>query len=403
MNLWLVTQLLLMFLVKFAHMQGTITTIAGTGTASYGGDGVQASSATINSPRGIVVDNSYNVYFSDGGNLRIRKITSSTGIITTFAGTGSASYSGDKIPATSANLQLPNGLSIDTSGNVYFCDDDLQRAFVVSSTTGYILNIAGDGNQGYNGDSIQATSASINDPAGIAVDGSYNVYISDQSNSRIRKVTASTGVITTIAGTGVAGYSGNGGPATSAAIQYPCGINLDNNLNVYFGDHGGYNVIRKITVSTGVITTVAGTGSTTGGYNGDSIQATSATLYYPYDVVIDSSGNLFICDMYNYRVRKVDVSTGVITTVVGTGVALSTGDGSAATAAAVKTPIFSRYDSAGNYYITEFVGARVRKVINPTVMPTALPSAIPSKCPTVIPRYYLLFHFMFLQCLTLSK
>ena len=192
------------------------------------------------------------------------------------------------------------------------------------------------------------------------------MYIADQSNNRIRKVFASTGVITTIAGTGTAGFSGDGGAATAANIMYPRGINLDGNLNVYFGDFEAYNVIRKITVSTGAISTVAGTGSASGGYNGDNIQATAATLNTPHDVVLDSYGNLYISDRYNNRVRKVTVSTGVITTVVGTGTASSTGDGGTATSATLMEPCHSRFDSSGNYYISECTGHRVRKVITVT-------------------------------------
>ncbi len=204
------------------------------------------------------------------------------------------------------------------------------------------------------------------------------MYIGDNSNHRLRKITASTGVITTIAGNGVAGYSGDGGAATSGTIKYPHGINLDTSLNVYFGDDNGYNVIRKVTVSTGVISTVAGTGSTSGGYNGDNIQATAAKLYYPFDVVLDSYNNLYISDRSNNRIRKVTVSTGIITTIVGTGTASSTGDGSAATSATINGPCYSRFDSAGNYYITEFSGNRVRKIVSVT---TDIPTVIPSYTP----------------------
>ncbi len=191
-------------------------------------------------------------------------------------------------------------------------------------------------------------------------------------------MTASSGLISTIAGTGTAGYSGDNGQATSALTKYPCGVNLDSAGNVYFGENGGYHVIRKITVSTGVISTVVGTGSTSGGYNGDNVQATAATLNYPCDVVLDSYDNLYITDRFNYRVRKVDVSTGVITTIVGTGATSSTGDGSASTAAAINGPVFSRFDSAGNYYITECDGHRVRKV---TTITTDIPTAAPSYTP----------------------
>jgi hypothetical protein len=169
--------------------------------------------------------------------------------------------------------------------------------------------------------------------------------------------------------------------------MYPHGINLDTIGNVYFGDWSAYNVIRKITISTGIISTVAGTGSSSGGFNGDNIQATAATLYTPYDVVLDSYNNLYISDRYNYRIRMVTVSTGVITTVVGTGTASSTGDGGAATSANTKGPCFSRFDSSGNLYISECEGSRVRKVITvSTNIPTSTPSIQPTYYPSLSPH-----------------
>ncbi len=186
------------------------------------------------------------------------------------------------------------------------------------------------------------------------------MYISDKGNNRIRKIIASTGVIYTIAGTGSYGYDGDGGQATAANIANPAGINLDSAGNIYFSDDGGYHVVRKITVSSGVITTVAGTGSQ--GYNGENIQATSATFNYPYNVVLDSSDNLYITDRFNHRVRKVDASTGLITTIIGDGTTSSTGDGSAMTSAKTFGPCYSRFDSSGNYFVTEYEGNRIRKV-----------------------------------------
>ena len=246
-----------------------------------------------------------------------------------------------------------------------------------------ISTIAGTGSASLGGDNGPATSAALYNPVGVAVDTTGNVYISDAGNNRVRKITASTGVIQTIAGTGTAGYGGDGGQATAGTIQFPCGINLDSSFNVYFGCYN--NVVRKITVSTGVISTVAGTGST--GYNGDNIQATSATLNYPHDVVLDSFGNLYIADRSNYRVRKVDVSTGVISTIVGSGTSSSTGDGSAATSATVLGPCYIRFDSSGNYYISECEGTRVRKVITVTTdIPTPVPSVQPAYYPSLSPH-----------------
>ncbi len=259
--------------------------------------------------------------------------------MSTIAGTGSFSYGGDNGQATSASLKYPVGVALDTSGKC------------TNPYTGSITNLR--------------TSVG-------------NIYIGDNQNNRVRKVIALTSIISTIAGTGTPGYSGDGGQATAANIQYPHGINLDSSLNIYFGTCCAYNVIRKVTISTGIISTVAGSGSATGSYNGDNIQATAATLYYPHDVFLDSYDNLYICDSYNHRVRKVDVSTGLITTVVGTGTASSTGDGAAATSANVNTPVFSRLDTAGNLYITESIGNRVRKVVTVTTdVPTATPSFAP--------------------------
>ncbi len=400
------------------HSISVISTIAGTGTGSYSGDNGQATSATIKSPHGIDLDSSGNIYFSDTYNHRVRKITASTGIITTYAGTGTSSYSGDNGVASSAAMYLPHGVCLDSSGtyslmryiftpsiyslvnligNVYIVDYGNHRVRKVLISTSVISTIAGTGASSYSGDNGQATSAALNGPVGVAVDPSGesflccalallfclnllgNVYIGDYHNNRIRKMTAATGAITTIAGTGTAGYSGDGGAATSAMIKYPRGVNHDSSLNVYFGNWGeAYNVIRKVTVSTGVISTVAGTGSTSGGYNGDNIQATAAMLNYPDDVVLDSFGNLYICDRFNYRVRKVDVSTGVITTMAGTGTGSSTGDGGVAISSTLNGPCFSRFDSSGNYYIVECEGNRVRKVITvSTEIPTAAPSFAP--------------------------
>ncbi len=198
------------------------------------------------------------------------------------------------------------------------------------------------------------------------LDSSNNLYISDMYSHRIRKVYADkkdgSMVIVTVAGTGNAGYSGDHGQATAAMIKLPHAINVDSSDNVYFGDINGYNVIRKITVSTGVITTFAGTGTTAGGYNGDNIQATAATLYNVGGIEFDGYDNMYICDTLNNRIRKIN-ATGLITTVIGNGTAVSTGDGHAAALATVNEPCHGRLDADGNYYISECQGNRIRKVL----------------------------------------
>ena len=202
--------------IRKVSATGIITTVAGNGSAGYSGDGGPATSAQLDGPEGVAVDGSGNLYIADTCNNRIRKV-SATGIITTVAGNGSAGYSGDGGPATSAQLSLPAGVAVDGSGNLYIADSGNNRIRKVSAT-GIITTVAGNGSPGYSGDGGPATSAQLNQPAGVAVDASGNLYIADSSNNRIRKVSA-TGIITTVAGNGFDGYSGDGGPATSAATQ----------------------------------------------------------------------------------------------------------------------------------------------------------------------------------------
>ncbi len=262
---------------------------------------------------------------------------------------------------------------------MYIADTFNNRIRKVTASTSIISTIVGTGATTYNGDGGQGTSTTMAWPVGVAIDTSGNLYIGDSLNHRVRKLTVLTSIVSTIAGNGTASHSGDSGQATSAAIKCPGGVTLDTTGNVYISDFGcGFHVIRKVSVSTGVISTIAGVASTSGGYNGDNIQATAAKLYVPDDVVLDSFGNLYICDRYNNRIRKVDVSTGVITTVVGTGTASSTGDGSASTSATTNGPCYSRFDSAGNYYISECEGNRIRKVSTVT---TAIPTSYPSLSP----------------------
>ncbi len=268
-----------------------------------------------------------NIYFTDSSSNRIRKVTISTGIITTIAGSStSGSYSGDNGPATLAALNSPNGVTLDVSGkklypffspfitlrtylgNVYITDYSNNRVRKVTVSTGFIATIAGTGSASYNCDNCAATTANLNNPSDATVDSAGNVYIADFRNHRVRKVTVSTGIITTIAGTGTTSYSGDNGQATAATLNFPAGITLDSagNLikllpihvdlpvlslgNVYLTDTANH-CVRKVTISSGIIATIAGTGAST--YNGDEIAATTATFYYPYGITLDSAGNFF--------------------------------------------------------------------------------------------------------------
>ena len=211
----------------------------------------------------------------------------------------------------------------------------------------------------YSGDGGPATSAGLVAPGEVKADSAGNLYITDYNGCRIRKVAAGTGIITTVAGNGTAGYSGDGGPATSAALQYPGGVAIDSAGNLYITDQRN-NRIRKVSASTGIITTVAGNG--TQGYSGDGGPATSAKLYYPGTIAIDSADNLYFSDQFNNRIRKVDAGTGVITTLAGTGPAGYSGDGGAATHAELGGALGISLDGAGNLYIADYGNNRIRKV-----------------------------------------
>jgi sugar lactone lactonase YvrE len=327
----------------------TITTVAGNGTAGNTGDGGSAASARISFPYGVAVDASGVIYFSDFGNNGIRKVNGGT--ITLVAGSGTAGYNGDGIAAASAELNQPMGIAVDSSGNVYVADAINNRIREVSGGT--ITTIAGNGIAGDSGDGGAAASAELNYPTDVAVDSSGNLYICDYGNDRIRKV--SGGTITTVAGNGTRGYAGDGGAASSAELQLPQGVAVDSSGNIFIADTGNQR-IRK--VSGGIITTVAGNG--TRGYRGDGGAATSAQLDTPTDIKVDASGNLFIADFQNNRIRE--VSGGIIVTVAGNGTSGFLGDGSVATSAFLSQPSGIAVDSLRKVYIADHGNSRIRKV-----------------------------------------
>jgi sugar lactone lactonase YvrE len=281
-----------------------ITTIAGTGTAGYNGDNGPATSARIGTPYGVAVDSFGDIYIADTDNHCIRKVNL-YGVIIAVAGTGTDGYNGDGDSATSAQLNTPRGVAVDSDRNIYIADTFNHRIRKVDYSSGMISTIAGTGTDGYNGDDGLATSIQLRNPYGVAVDSYGNIYIADAGHHRIRKVDSSSGMISTIAGTGTDGfshgYSGDGGPATSAQLYLPRGVAVDSSGNIYIADNGNHR-IRKVD-SSGVITTIIGTGI--GGYNGDNISATSAQLKFPNGVAVDSNGNIYIADAGNYRIRKV--------------------------------------------------------------------------------------------------
>ena len=362
------------------NAQNIITTFAGTGLWGHTGDGEAAISAQLNGPWGIAADISGNVYFADTWNSKIRKV-SSNGIITTIAGGGDGSSGGGD--ATSATLYNPRGVSVDISGNVYIADTGNNKIRMVTRN-GIITTIAGGGD-GSDADSDVAINVQLNSPTGVSVDISGNVYIADYVNHKIRMVT-SRGIITTFAGTGAPGISGDGETATSATLYYPNGVSVDVSGNVYIADTAN-NKIRKVT-STGIITTIAGAG--TRGSRGDGGDATSAQLNSPEGVSVDISGNVYIADLGNNKIRMV-TSTGIITTFAGGGDG-SSGDGGAATSAQLNDPRGVSVDISGNVYIADQLHDKIRMVVptlqtngQPIMQPTMQPTRQPTQQPSVRP------------------
>ena len=334
-----------------------ITTVAGTGTAGFSGDGGPATSAKFSTPVGTCIDSIGNIYIADYGNNRIRKVTASTGNISTIAGTGTAGFSGDGGPATSANLRNPVEICVDSTGIVYFADTNNSciRKIALDGTISTIAGIGGV--PGTSSSGVSATSTDLRNPFGLCIDSANNLYIANSYNYIIQKFTVG-GIITTIAGTGTSGYSGDGGLATSAKIGFIASICVDSSGNIYAADQSN-NRIRKFTVG-GNISTIAGTG--TAGFSGDGGLATAANLRGPNGICLDSLGNIYIADVQNYRIRKFTVG-GNISTIAGTGTSGYSGDGGLATSAKFGYQYGLDIDSSGNLYLGDYWNQRIRKLL----------------------------------------
>ena len=391
---------------KVTASTGVITTVAGSGGSGYGGDGGPATAAQINAPRGVAVDSAGNIYIADTNNQRIRKVTASTGVITTVAGNGTKGRAGDNGPATSAQLNTPWDVAVDGAGNVYIADRlnaRFRKVIAAGVDKGKIITVAGGGTGTYS-DGAQATATSIGiptgvavdssnniyiaiqanrvykvattgalsrvaaaetlrNPFGVAVDSSDNIYITDTINNRILKVDTSMTpwTVSTVAGSGTLGDSGDDGPATSANMYYPQGgVAVDSAGNIYIGDSFNGRV-RKVDTSATPWTISTFAGRLKSDPSGDGGAATAAQLNIPYGVAVDGSGNLYLSDALNNRVRKVD-TMGVITTVAGTGAHGFSGDGNAATDAELSRPYGLAVDSDNNLYIADGRNNRIRKV-----------------------------------------
>ncbi|MFC5467393.1 S-layer homology domain-containing protein [Cohnella suwonensis] len=339
----------------------TVITIAGNGTYGYSGDDGPAISAELNYPEGVATDADGNVYIVDTDNNRIRKLDAVTKKISTVAGTGEPGYSGDGDLATLSQLNEPEAVVVDSDGNIFIADYGNQVIRKVG-TDGKISTFAGTAEvYGYSGDNGLAADAQFDGPIALALDSDNNLYVADLYNARIRKIEATTGIITTIAGTGVPGFSGDDGPATEAQLNYPRGLALDSDNNVLIIDRDNHR-IRKIDSESGVISTIAGTGSL--GYSGDGGPANNAQLNEPRGIALDLEGNILIADKGNNRIRMIDAESGSIMTIAGTGNAGFSGDGGPATSAEFDSPYGVAVDSYGNVYFADKNNQRLRKLVD---------------------------------------
>jgi sugar lactone lactonase YvrE len=280
-----------------------ISTIAGIGsTIGFTPEGGTALDIALSGLNGLAIDASGNIYFCDAGDNVVERYDATALTISVIAGTGTAGFTGDGAAATAAELSAPTGVAVDKSGNVYIADSGNNRVRKIAVSTGIISTVAGTGNAGYSGDGAAATSATLSIPYDLAFDSSYNLYVADLGNAAVRKIAVSTGIISTVAGTGTAGYTGDGSAATSATLSGPKGLSFDSSDNLYICDLSN-SVVRKVSASTGVISTIAGNG--TRGYSGNGGQATKAKLFNPTGVAINSAGYIYIADSGNNVVRVI--------------------------------------------------------------------------------------------------
>ncbi|MBI3662703.1 MAG: SMP-30/gluconolactonase/LRE family protein [Acidobacteria bacterium] len=348
---------------------GRLTILAGNGTLGFGGDGGPASNAVLSAPNQVAVDSAGNVFIADTWNHRIRRVEAATGIITTVAGNGNWAFSGDGGPATGASLALPSGIALDAAGNLFIADRSNNRIRRVEAASGVISTVAGGSLPGSSGDGGPATNAALNGPLGVAVDAAGNLFIADTSNNRIRRIDAATGIITTVAGNGLAGFSGDGGPATNASLNYPYDVAVGASGSLLISDMSNHRV-RRVDLATGVISTVAGDGTTQ--FKGDGGLATNASLFWPAAVKMDSAGNVFLADSVHHRIRRIDAATGIITTLAGNGTFGFSGDNHIATDASLPYPFSLAQDRAGNLFVADSGNLAVRKLDAVTGMITTV-------------------------------
>lgn len=334
-----------------------ISTLSGTGIGSYNGDGIQATTATLRNPTGAVYDTEGNLYIADLNNHRIRKVNTA-GMISTIAGTGTSGFNGDQADATQAQIGLPRGLEVTSNGVVIFVDGTNHRVRQIN-LDGSIETIAGTGAAGYSGDDGAAISAQLNVPFGIELDEpNQRLYIADRQNDRVRMLDLSTGLITTVAGNGLNGFQGDGGQATAARFNRPIDITLDNQGRLIVCDENN-NRVRRVDFTTGIITTIAGTGTAT--FNGNGNQATSTNFNRPSGVAVNAAGEIFLSDRENQRIRRINVN-GTVSAVAGNGTVGGSGDGGVSTSALVNYPRELSFDASGNLVFADTENHRIRTI-----------------------------------------
>ncbi|MFJ1792167.1 NHL domain-containing protein [Kitasatospora griseola] len=343
----------------------TISTVAGTGAEGSGGDRKAAVSAALNRPYGIAVDGTGTLHVSEQGGHRLRRIATD-GRIGTVAGTGTPGSRGDGGPAASAELSGPRAIAVDSAGTLYVADAQNHRVRRITAD-GRITTVAGTGAPGTRGDGGPAASAELDNPLGVAVDGAGVLYVSEYGSHRVRRI-ATDGIISTIAGTGTAGFDGDGGPADQARLNRPYGVVADSTGALYLADAENHR-IRRIAAD-GIISTIAGTG--TAGFEGDGGPATDAQLNFPMELVLDSTGALHFSDFHNHRVRRI-ATDGTISTVAGTDTGGFEGDGGPADQAQLNHPAGLAMDRADTLYIADRFNNRIRRI--PSTTTAALPES----------------------------
>jgi NHL repeat len=336
---------------------GIIQTVAGTGEKGYAGDGGPAIRALLSEPFMGAFDAQGNLYVAEATNHCVRRIDKVTGVITTVAGSGMVGYSGDGGPATRATLNQPYALQVDANGDIYIVDRLNAVIRKVEAATGIITTVAGTGEPGYRGDGGPGTRAQLREPNDCFLDGRGGLLVADVQDQRIRRLDLRTGVITTFAGTGDKARTGDGGPATAASILGARAVCMDRQGNTYICEREG-NGVRMVDAG-GLMSTCAGTGER--GYSGDGGAALAATWGAPKALRCDQSGNLLVVDTENHAIRRIDVVTGMVTTIAG-GHRGGDGDGGPATQAGLDRPHGCDVDAQGNLYIADSNNHRVRIV-----------------------------------------